>query len=181
MTITEPEHPAREESVGPASFAAAVILERREVTGNRWINESWEVAGVAVGEQATQGERGPQRVVGQEGDPKQYFRWPGFEVRLYADQAESYWHNLKSEQPLCFVVVRPSEDGSGMPHPFIVTLSYDEAHAYMEAEETVYSVPLPPELYRWTEAFIVKHGIKDTRGKKRKRENWKDKDKEARR
>jgi hypothetical protein len=164
---------------GPQSFPVAIILERREVTGNRWIKEAWEVAGVAVGEQAAQGERGPQRVVGREGDAKQYYRWPGFEVRLYADQAESYWHNLKSEQPRCFVVVRPSEDGSGMPQPFIVTLSYDEAHAYMEAEDTVYSVPLSPELYRWSETFIVQNGIKDLRGKKRKRENWKDK--EARR
>jgi hypothetical protein len=160
---------------GPASFPVAVILERQDVTGNRWITESWQVVGVAVGEQAAKGESGPERIYGEAGDAREYYRWPGFEVRLYADQAESYWHNLKAERALCFIVVRQREDGAaGMPQPFLVSLSYDEAHAYMEAEDTVYSVPLPPELYRWTEAFIIEHGIKDRRGKKRKRENWKD-------
>jgi hypothetical protein len=33
----------------------------------------------------------------------------------------------------------------------VVSLSYDKAHAYLEGDETVYSVPIPAELYRWSE------------------------------
>ena len=45
----------------------------------------------------------------------------------------------------------------------------------MEMDEGVYSVPLPPELYRFVEHFVLEHYVLEKR-KKRKREDWKKQD-----
>ncbi len=60
-----------------------------------------------------------------------------------------------------------------MPEPVLVTLSFDAGQAYLEGDETVYNVPLPPELYRATEAFVLAHYVPEKKNK-RKLENWKE-------
>jgi len=59
-----------------------------------------------------------------------------------------------------------------MPTPYLVSLSFDEVHAYLEGDEQVYAVGIPPDLYQWSEAFILTHyvAIKKT---KRKLKDWK--------
>ena len=54
-----------------------------------------------------------------------------------------------------------------------VSLSFDEAHAYLEGDEQVYAVEIPPELYQWAEAFILTHYVA-TKKIKRKLKNWKE-------
>jgi hypothetical protein len=56
--------------------------------------------------------------------------------------------------------------------PFQVTLSYDEAASYMEVDEPVFSLPMPPEVYRWLEGYVLEHYVPE-RKKKRKRDDWK--------
>jgi hypothetical protein len=53
-----------------------------------------------------------------------------------------------------------------------MSLSFDEVHAYLEGDEIIYAVEIPPELYQWSEAFILQHyvAVKKT---KRKRKDWK--------
>ena len=51
-------------------------------------------------------------------------------------------------------------------------LSYDEATSYMEVDEPVFSLPMPPEVYRWLEAYVLEHYVPE-RKKKRKRDDWK--------
>jgi len=77
-----------------------------------------------------------------------------------------------SPKPGCFVVADEMDDPDKMPVPYLVSLSFDEVHAYLEGDEHVYAVEIPPELYKWTEAFILSHyvAIKKT---KRKLKNWK--------
>ena len=43
----------------------------------------------------------------------------------------------------------------------------------METDEIVETVAMPPELYRWAEHFVLKHYVPE-KHKKRKRENWKE-------
>jgi hypothetical protein len=38
-------------------------------------------------------------------------------------------------------------------------MSFDEAHAYLEGDEQVYSVPLPAQLYQWVEAYVLTHYV----------------------
>lgn len=94
----------------------------------------------------------------------------GYELRLYRDSAESYWYNLVGEHPSLFLVCRI--DGDGDLQPYRATANYDEAGAHMEADDLVLSAPMPPEIYRWLEAFVMEH-FRPTAPRKRKRENWK--------
>ncbi len=64
-------------------------------------------------------------------------------------------------------------DEESQPVPFLVTLSFDEAHAYLEGDQEVYAVDIPPELYRWSEAFVLSHYVPQKK-RKRKLDNWKD-------
>lgn len=97
--------------------------------------------------------------------------YTGFTLKLHRDEAESYYFNLRGERPSLFVIC--SDDETGGLTPFLVTCNYDEATAHMEVEEHVFSLPIPPEVYRWIEQFVVKHYRPSQKKKKRKRENWK--------
>lgn len=150
----------------PSAFEVAVILEKRRSRTTPWRDHTWGAAGVVA---ASGGDHrhGPQPIRCDE-ESEQYL-WPGFRLELHRDQAESYYHNLTSDNPGLFVVCRHDEDER--PEPFLVSASYDEAAAYMEVDETVYRVPVPPEIYRWVEAYVLTHYKPEPR-KKRKRRDW---------
>jgi hypothetical protein len=159
-----------EHTVRAGPFPVSVLMERRRLEGNPWVSESWKALGVTVGSPpAAEGGRNPLCVV--TGAAAAQYLWTGLSVALFADEAESYYHNLMVRNPGCYVVTRPREDG--MPEPVLVTLSFDAGQAYQEAGETVYAVPLPPELYRATEAFVIANYVPEKK-KKRKLENWKE-------
>jgi hypothetical protein len=99
------------------------------------------------------------------------FLHTGMRMHLYKDDAESYYYNLVSDNPSVFVICN-QEAGEPL-QPFIVTLSYGEATSYMETDEIVETVAMPPELYRWAEHFVLEHYVPEKR-KKRKRDNWKE-------
>ena len=96
----------------------------------------------------------------------------GLQLNLYVDECESYYHNLMSPQPGCFIVASEPENPNEMPVPYLVSLSFDEVHAYLEGDEPVYAVEIPPELYKWTEVFILEHYVAIKR-RKRKLTDWK--------
>jgi len=106
-----------------------------------------------------------------ERDGLRQWLYPGLAIRLYADECESYYYNLVSNEPRCFVVAHRDDDGCP-PEPFLATLSYDEAAAYQEGEDDVYAVPIPPELYPWLERFVLANYVPEKRTK-RKRRDWK--------
>jgi hypothetical protein len=61
-----------------------------------------------------------------------------------------------------------------VPRPFLVSLSFDEANAYLETDDVdVFPVAMPPELYRWIEAFVLAHYVPEPR-RKRKRDDWRE-------
>ena len=105
-------------------------------------------------------------------DGYEQFLYTGFTLKLHKDEAESYYFNLMGERPSIFVIC--SEHESGQLMPFLTTPSYDEAIAHTEVEEHVFSLPIPPEVYRWIERYVLEH-YRPTPKRKRKRENWKSK------
>ncbi len=147
-----------------STFPVSVIMEKRPST-NKWVDRCWKAIGVVVGEQEDTGLR-----LIREQDGVQQYLLPGFQVQLYKDQCESYYHNIKSPQPGCYIIAYQEE--GAMPSPFLVSMSLDEAHSYLEGEEEVYSVPIPPELYVGTEAFILANYFPEKK-LKRKRTDWK--------
>jgi hypothetical protein len=136
---------------------------------NRWQEGYWQVTGVVAGERSgNDADSGRQLHAATQG---QQYLWTGLNVKLFRDDAESYYYNLVSDTPRVFIIC--SQVAGEPPQPVIATLSYGEATSYMETDELVESVDMPPELYRWAEQFVLEHYVPVKR-KKRKRDNWKE-------
>ena len=58
-----------------------------------------------------------------------------------------------------------------IPVPVMVTLSFDQAQAYLEGDDTVFAVPIPPEMYRWSEAYVLQNYAPEKKYK-RKLKKW---------
>jgi len=153
----------------PNSFPVSVIMESRP-SKSQWVDETWDGIGVIV----QSGTNKDDIKTIKEGEVKQVI-YGGLKVNLHLDECESYYHNLMSPKPGCFIVAR-EEDEEGedtdIPIPFLVSMSFDEAHAYLEGDDIVYAVAIPPELYKWVEAYVVENYSAEKR-KKRKRKDWK--------
>ena len=155
-------------SVEESRFPVSVIMAHEQITVGQWNVPRWRVVGVIAGEPSGERDSAGRMIHDESG--MQQFLWSGFEIRLYKDATESYWLNLVGKQPSLFVVCR-EDQADGNCVPLVVTANYDEAGAYMEADGTVMSAPLPPEVYRWLEQYVVEN-FKPLEGKSRKREAW---------
>lgn len=162
----------RLEEILPQYFPVSVVMQSKP-SSNQWVDEIWDAVGLVVfsdGE-ANEKDAGVKNIQQQEGKQLIY---SGLKVNLHLDECESYYHNLMSPKPSCFIVAREEdEDGNDtdVPIPFLVSMSFDEAHAYLEGDDIVYAVPIPAELYQWTEAFVIQNYSAEKR-KKRKRKDW---------
>ena len=155
----------------PDSMAIAVVMEKQPST-HPWADFRYDAIGVVVRDEA---EQACVESIRRDGDIEQ-FLVTGLTLRLHADECESYYHNLMSPEPGCFIVASQPDSSDEMPVPYLVSLSFDEVHAYLEGDEQIYSVEIPARLYQWAEAFVLMHyvAIKKT---KRKLKNWHDTEK----
>ena len=144
----------------------SVIMERRLVRQGRWSVANWEAVGTIPYDPAA-GIKRKQLV--RDGDESQQYIWSGFPLNLYRDGAENYWYNLGGANPSLYVLCH--EDPGGDVEPFSVTANHDEASAGMEGDDRVYATPIPAEIYREIEKFVVKH-FEPKEKKVRKRKNW---------
>lgn len=145
----------------------AVIMESRP-SSSPWAEEYWQAVGVAVGRQGDT-ESIQSRLIYEEQGVRR-FMYSGFHLRLYVDQCESYYHNLVSPNPRCYVITELSEDAE--PMPLLVSMSFDEAHAYLEGDDEIFAVEIPPEVYVWTEAYVIANYFPEKKTK-RKLNDWK--------
>jgi hypothetical protein len=152
----------------PENFPVSVILESRP-SSSQWLTTSWKVIGITIGSRSDAVNEQP-KPINKIGDITQYI-CDGLSVALYKDECESYYHNLMSPTPRCYVIAHV-ENYDEPPDPFLVSMSFDEAHAYLEGEDDIFDVDVPPELYRWVEAFVLVHHAQEKRVK-RKRKDWK--------
>lgn len=123
----------------------SVILAREAVV-SRWETHRWHLLGVVpdVG--------GAARTLMQTPDALQRI-FPGFEVKLFADEAEGYYLNASSGAPSVFVSIRHDE-AEGDPYPFQATLSYNEAARWMDGGEKVDRAVAWPDLAEWMGAWV---------------------------
>ncbi len=154
-----------------SSFPVSIIMQKK-LSDNIWVDEIWEAIGVTVGDQGDIdiAQEKNSKVIFQQKNITQYLN-AGFNLELYVDECESYYYNLISSSPRCFIIAEENEND--VPVPFLVSLSFDVAHSYLEGDDTVYAVDLPAELYRWSETFILQHYAPEKKIK-RKRVNWKE-------
>ena len=123
----------------------SVILER-EAVESRWETHRWQLLGVVP----DMGGK-PRTIIETPSRLQRLF--PGFEVRLFPDEAEGYYLNASSEAPSVFVSIR-RDDGEDDPYPFQATLSYNEAARWMDGGEKVERVVAWPELAAWMGEWV---------------------------
>jgi len=154
------------DQVLPDSLAIAVVMEKNPST-HAWAEFRYDALGVVV--QDAEAEASIKRIY-QDGDTE-HFLVSGLSLRLHVDECESYYHNLMSPKPGCFIVASQPEGDDEMPVPYLASLSFDEVHAYLEGDEQIYSVEIPAQLYKWVEAYVLKHYVA-VRKTKRRLKNW---------
>ncbi len=153
---------------GPERLPVSVVMQRSMGRQGQWSFPKWEAVGVLAGEAVAAGTPRHQ-CVHQGEDGVEQIMWTGLVLGLHRDSAESYWYNLVGKTPSLFIGCRPGPDGDLAP--FVVSANYDEAGAFMEADETVFSVPMPPEVYRRLEDYVVAN-YRPEPPRKRKRKSW---------
>ncbi len=145
-------------------FPVAVILERRR-SSSPWAEYAWQASGIAVGRHSEEDQLRPIR----ETEEAAFFLIGGLDLTLYPDECESYYFNLVSDTPRAYVVAHV-QDADSAPRPFRISMSFDEAHAYLEGEDEIYAVDVPAEIYRWVEAFVIANYFPEKKRKRRLRD-----------
>jgi hypothetical protein len=131
----------------PAITVAVVIEREREP--NRFEAWRFRIVDVVPNEDAFGSE---PRVLRDDGKLRQTL-YPGFTLELYRDQAQGYFLNLSSGAPVWFVVWRIDDDDPSRAWPETVSVSYDEAGRWLDAQERVDNVPLGADLVAWLQAY----------------------------
>lgn len=157
----------RTDVVNDSEFAVSVVMECEQIQHRSWIVPRWRLVGVVAGQHIA--DQNPGATVVHDDDGRRQLLWTGFRIRLYRDSAESYWYNLVGRNPSLFLICRQGPEGE--LEPFLVTANYDEAGAHMEADDQVFSAPMPPEIRDWLERYVMDH-YRPEAPKKRKRKNW---------
>ena len=130
------------------AIRVAVVIDR-ERAPNRWQDWGFTIAEVVADEDAFGDE---PRVLRDDGKVQRTLH-PGFALELFRDQAEGYWLNLSSGTPVWFVVWRIDDAEPSRAWPERVSLSYDEAGRWLDAQERVDNVPLQSDLAAWLQAY----------------------------
>jgi hypothetical protein len=151
----------------PHAMPVSILMESRPSV-SKWADEYWQAVGIAVGRHG-ESEAGEPQLVFAEQSVRRYLH-TGFRLRLYPDQCESYYHNMVSPNPRCYIIAEKNE--SGVPQPILVSMSFDEAHSYLEGDDEIFAVDIPPEIYVWTEAYVIANYFPEKKTK-RKRTDWK--------
>jgi hypothetical protein len=138
-------------TVRPA-VQVAVVMER-EANPNRW--EAWRFKLVEVVPHEDAFGTAP-RVLRDDGRLRRTL-YPGFRLELFRDEAEGYHLNLLTGTPVWFVMWRVDDENPSRAWPETVSVSYTEAGRWLDAQERIDNVPLPPDLVAWLQAFTDEH------------------------
>ena len=125
----------------------------RETQPNRWEDWRFKLLDVVAHEDAFGTE---SRVLRDDGKTQRTLT-PGFTLELFRDEAEGYHLNLTSGAPVWFVVWRIDDEDPSSARPETVSLSYNEAGRWLDAQERVDNVPLPPDVLAWLQAYTDEH------------------------
>lgn len=133
----------------PPTLRVAVRIDRlRQPT--QW--EPWRfcIAEVVIDHGGFGKER---RVLRDDGQSAQWL-FPDLPVTLYRDEAEGYYLNLTSGAPVWFVMWRTDHLDPSLAWPEIVTLSYNEAGRWLDAQERVDNCPLDDGVREALQDFV---------------------------
>jgi len=144
------------------SVQVAVVMER-EAQPNRWEDWRFKVVEVVLQED----EFGDQPRVLRDDGKRCLTLHPGFILELYKDEAEGYHLNLTSGSPVWFVMWRVDDADPSQARPEAVSLSYNEAGRWLDAQEKVDNLPLNDELTCWLQDFTAENYRPEPKQRKR--------------
>jgi len=162
----------------PDQLMVSVVLQCVPLLDHQWLDERWLLTELLLSGQQE------YTVVRLEERNNTSFVFSGLTLGLFEDECDSYYLNLLSDKPRCYVVAHETrlEEQDGPDSlaaeagcslvPLLVTVSFDVAHAYEEGDDQVFDVPMPAQIYGWVEAFVLEYYAPKKRHK-RKRDDWK--------
>jgi hypothetical protein len=144
-------------------FVEVAVVIEREAQPNRW--EDWRFRVLEVLQSEESFGREP-RVLRDDGRTARVLH-PGFRVELFRDEGEGYYLNLSSGSPVWFVMWRVDDEDPSQARPEIVSVSYNEAGRWLDAQERVDNVPMSDEVRQWLEAYTDEHYRPEPKERKR--------------
>ena len=147
----------------------AVIMRDERIHGSasRWQERRWVLE--AVQPDVPGAAPGP-RLLSADDEARRWLHG-GFSVELFRDEAEGYYLNTSSPAPCFFVMWRLQEDAGPDARPLalpaFVTLSYNEAARWLDAQERVDQVAAAPEVAQWLGAWVAEHYHAEPRRRQR--------------
>jgi hypothetical protein len=114
----------------------------RLATQNRWQSFRWQALGVVPDDRSREA-----RAEIAHHPTSLHVLYPGFVARVHSDEAEGYYLNVTAPEPRVFVMWRIPEDNPEDAVPHSVTLSYNEAARWMDAQEKVDGVAMPDDIF----------------------------------
>jgi hypothetical protein len=164
-------------TAGPSSWPVAVLMQRVANQGPaaRWQPWRWQLADVVSLQDPAHAQAfsGGVRRLRQDPDGGELWLHPGLQVELHKDAADGYWLNATSGAPCWFVLWRlqtlehASAGDEPMAVPIAVSLSYDDAGRWLDAQESVEQSPAPPDVVAWMCDFA--EPLWQPQGRKRRR------------
>ena len=135
------------------TIAVGVVVERSKAA-SRWSDYLWRPLSVIVGAPAT----APWSKLSDDGEHTRFFAGVA-DIALHRTETANYQSNLLSEQPLLWVVLRPSE--TSMPYELLmVTADPAEGEAMTEAgNNLVDTVPMPLAVQQTLASFVAEHHV----------------------
>jgi Protein of unknown function (DUF3305) len=151
----------------PSQIDVAVLMRREPVQGPmaRWQSHRWTLDDVVL-QEASFGQA--VRCLRETPDASQWL-YPSWSVQLFPDDAEGYWLNATSPTPCWFVMWRLIEVDGQAPRaePQAVSLSYHDAGRWLDAQETVETIPAPEEVVHWIREFAEHHYVPEVKKRQR--------------
>jgi hypothetical protein len=129
------------------------VVMRRLKQPSRWEDWRFDVADVVLAEPAF---GTAPRLLRDDGREASWLH-PGLPVELFRDEAEGYHLNLRTDAPVWFVMWHIDDADPSRAAPSAVTLSYNEAARWLDAQERVDNVPLQPQVRAWLQAWTDDH------------------------
>ena len=135
------------------TIAVGVVVERSKAA-SRWSDYLWRPLSVIVGAPAA----APWSKLSDDGEHTRFFAGVA-DIALHRTETANYQSNLLSEQPLLWVVLRPSE--TSMPYELLmVTADPAEGEAMTEAgNNLVDTVPMPLAVQQTLASFVAEHHV----------------------
>jgi Protein of unknown function (DUF3305) len=151
----------------------SVIMRREPIVGamSRWQSHRWVLEDVILDSEACVDGVDKTALLISKNDSNERWKHNGYKAELYTDDAEGYYLNVSTDAPCWFVLWRMEEQATITDEPIAkpetVSLSYHDAGRWLDAQETVEQVPLPPDVITWLKAFVDQHHVNEIKKRKR--------------